>query len=152
MDQIEKELFIIMLISDYLSSNTIICILFLIWPILKTYVGQKYFRSIFGSNENFKICFWDYLTFRNQLLWPRRGSQYFHPEVKLSAKCQTKEVTTLTRLWQGKPFRTWVNLTQLKQGIGWADLIHPTYSWNIKCQKCSDMGLNGFIFEKIDEN
>ena len=60
--------------------------------------------------------FWITST-RNQLCWPRRGSQYFHPEVKLSAKCQTKEVTTLTRLWQGKPFRTWVNLTQLKQGI-----------------------------------
>ena len=24
---------------------------------------EKYFRSIFGSNENFKICFRDYLTF-----------------------------------------------------------------------------------------
>ena len=29
-------------------------------------LGQKYkknFRSIFGSNENFKICFWDLLAF-----------------------------------------------------------------------------------------
>jgi len=27
---------------------------------------EKYFRSIFGSNdENFKICFRDYLTFSN---------------------------------------------------------------------------------------
>ena len=24
---------------------------------------QKYFHSFFGSNENFKICFWDLLTF-----------------------------------------------------------------------------------------
>ena len=26
---------------------------------------EKYFRSIFGSSENFKICFRDYLTFRD---------------------------------------------------------------------------------------
>ena len=38
-----------MLVSDYLSSNIIICILFLIWPILERYVGQKY-RNIF-------VCF-----------------------------------------------------------------------------------------------
>ena len=24
---------------------------------------QKYFRSVFGSNENFKICFQELLTF-----------------------------------------------------------------------------------------
>ena len=27
---------------------------------------QKYFRSFFGANENFKICFRDLLTFRSQ--------------------------------------------------------------------------------------
>ena len=50
-----------MLISDYLSSNIMICILFLIWPRAEI---EKYFRSIFGSNENFKICFRDLLTFK----------------------------------------------------------------------------------------
>ena len=35
-----------MLISDYLSSNIIICILFLIWPTYFREVGQKY-RNIF---------------------------------------------------------------------------------------------------------
>ena len=29
---------------------------------------QKYFRSIFGSNENFKICFRDLLTFSKYCL------------------------------------------------------------------------------------
>ena len=29
---------------------------------------QKYFRSIFGSNENFKICFRDELTFKKRSL------------------------------------------------------------------------------------
>ena len=29
---------------------------------------------------------------------------------------------------------------------------HTTYSWNIKRQKCAGMGLNGFIFKKINEN
>ena len=28
---------------------------------------QKYFRSFFGSNENFKICFWDLLTFMQKI-------------------------------------------------------------------------------------
>ena len=27
---------------------------------------------------------------------------------------------------------------------------HSAYRWNIKCQKCSEMGLNGFISKKID--
>ena len=30
--------------------------------------------------------------------------------------------------------------------------LHTTYSWNIKLQKCAGMGLNGFIFKKINEN
>ena len=34
--------------------------IFLIQPFLEV---QKYFRSFFGSNENFKICFRDLLTF-----------------------------------------------------------------------------------------
>ena len=29
---------------------------------------------------------------------------------------------------------------------------HTTYSWNIKWQKCAGMGVNGFIFKKINEN
>ena len=29
---------------------------------------------------------------------------------------------------------------------------HTTYSSNIKWQKCAGMGLNGFIFKKINEN
>ena len=31
-----------------------------------------------------------------------------------------------------------------------ACLLHTTYSWNIKWQKCAGMGLNGFIFRKIN--
>ena len=31
-------------------------------------------------------------------------------------------------------------------------LLHSTYSWNIKRQKRARMGLNGFIFKKINEN
>ena len=31
-------------------------------------------------------------------------------------------------------------------------LYHTTYSWSIKWQKCADMGLNGFILKKINEN
>ena len=29
---------------------------------------------------------------------------------------------------------------------------HTAYNWNIKCQKCAGMGLNGFIFKKIIKN
>ena len=36
---------------------------FLIWHILEARAEiQKHFRSVFGSNENFKICFRDLLT------------------------------------------------------------------------------------------
>ena len=48
-----------MLISDYLSSN--IKFAFFYWTHIeepRTEV-QKYFRSIFGSNDSFKICFGD---------------------------------------------------------------------------------------------
>ena len=31
-------------------------------------------------------------------------------------------------------------------------IAHPTYSKNIKCQKCGGMGLNGFMFKKINGN
>ena len=31
-------------------------------------------------------------------------------------------------------------------------IAHTTYSWNIKWKKCASMGLNGFIFKKINEN
>ena len=53
-----------MLISDYLSSNIIICILFVDLTHFRELRAeiQKYFCSIFGSNENFKICFRDLLT------------------------------------------------------------------------------------------
>ena len=37
---------------------------FLIRPLLENRAKiQKYFHSFFGSNENFKICFQDLLTF-----------------------------------------------------------------------------------------
>ena len=49
-----------MLISNYLSSNNNNLYSFLFDH--KTKI-EKYFRSIFGSNENFKIGFRDYLTF-----------------------------------------------------------------------------------------
>ena len=29
---------------------------------------------------------------------------------------------------------------------------HAAYSYNNKCKKCAGMGLNGFIFEKININ
>ena len=34
----------------------------------------------------------------------------------------------------------------------WHLTLHTTYSWNIKWQKCAGMGLNGFIFKKINAN
>ena len=37
---------------------------------------QKYFRLIFGSNENFKICFRDYLTFMMILIPVRKKCEY----------------------------------------------------------------------------
>ena len=38
-------------------------IIFIIRPILEARAElQKYFSSVFGSNENFEICFWDWLT------------------------------------------------------------------------------------------
>ena len=41
----------------------------MIWPILEARAEiQKYFRSFFRSNENFKICFRDLLTFRLKML------------------------------------------------------------------------------------
>ena len=30
-------------------------------------------------------------------------------------------------------------------------ISHTAYSWNNKCQKCAEMGLNGFIFKKINK-
>jgi hypothetical protein len=46
-----------MLISDYLSYNIMICILFFYLTHFRE-LEQKY-KNIFGSNENFKICFRD---------------------------------------------------------------------------------------------
>ena len=47
-----------------------------------------------------------------------------------------------------------VKLTRF-QIEGWLELIrmlsHTAYSWNNKCQKCAGMGLNGFIFRKINK-
>ena len=37
---------------------------------------EKYFRLIFGSNENFKICFRDYLTFMMILIPVRKKCEY----------------------------------------------------------------------------
>ena len=38
--------------------------IFMIWPILEARTEvEEYFRSFFGSNENFEICFWDLLAF-----------------------------------------------------------------------------------------
>ena len=40
----------------------------MIWPILEARAEiELYFCSFFGSNENFKICFWNQLTFRQQI-------------------------------------------------------------------------------------
>ena len=37
-------------------------------------------------------------------------------------------------------------------GYMWWLTNHSAYSWNIKCQKCTGISLNGFIFKKINEN
>ena len=43
--------------------------IFLIGPLLEARAEmQNYFRSFFGSNEKFRICFWDLLTFSDPLL------------------------------------------------------------------------------------
>ena len=31
-------------------------------------------------------------------------------------------------------------------------ITHTAYSYSNKCQKCAGMGLNGFIFKKINKN
>ena len=41
----------------------------MIWPILEARAEiQKYFRSLFGSNEDIQKSFWNYLTFRGEKL------------------------------------------------------------------------------------
>ena len=41
--------------------------IFLIRPVVEARAEiHQYFCSFFGSNENFKICFWDLLTFNNR--------------------------------------------------------------------------------------
>ena len=52
-----------MLISDYLSSNIIICIFFDLTHFRELGQKQKNIQIVFGSNENFKICFRNLLTF-----------------------------------------------------------------------------------------
>ena len=62
----------------------IICIFFWFHPFQRARAEiEKYFRSIIGSNENFKICFRDYLTFRSSKghlfsKHPRVNQNYFH--------------------------------------------------------------------------
>jgi hypothetical protein len=51
---------------------------------------QKYFRSFFGSNENFKICFQDVLTFTTSPL-SRRHSFWTPPPAALTKKKKEKE-------------------------------------------------------------
>ena len=47
-----------------IMAHTLICIFDLICPILKTWGrNREIFSFDFGSIENFKICFRDYLTF-----------------------------------------------------------------------------------------
>ena len=48
--------------------------------------------------------------------------------------------------FKGCQLSTYLRTTNAKWGL------HTTYSWNIKWQKCAGMGLNGFIFKKINEN
>ena len=59
----------------------------MIWPILEARAEiQKYFRSFFGSNENFKICFWDLLTFSP--IWPKY--KWTFKLIKFSLCCYSK--------------------------------------------------------------
>ena len=65
-----------------------VVLIFLIQPLLEARAEiQKYFRSFFGSNENFEICFWDLLTFRNFL----------------NHDCIFKELTRITFLIHSEP-------------------------------------------------
>ena len=48
--------------------------------------------------------------------------------------------------FKGCQLSTYLRTTNAKWGL------HTTYSWNIKQQKCAGMGLNGFIFKKINGN
>ena len=61
MSQLKKGCSLIMLISDYLSSNITICICFFYLAHFRE-LGQI-FLFAFGSSENFKICFRELLTF-----------------------------------------------------------------------------------------
>ena len=55
MGQINKIMQIIILDDKQAWQSAII---FMIWPILEAKAEiEKYFRSVFGSNENFKVCF-----------------------------------------------------------------------------------------------
>ena len=54
--------------------------------------------------------------------------------------------------------QTQIQFHSIKSGWNWIlhrnkiEILHTTYSWNIKWQKCAGMGLNGFIFKKVNEN
>ena len=56
--------------------------------------------------------------------------------------------------WVNFFFKRLSNTNWCKNGKwhSWKDEDHTTYSWNIKWQKCAPMGLNGFIFKKINKN
>jgi hypothetical protein len=49
---------------------------------------EKYFHSIFGSNENLKICFRDYLTFTKDITHYDKYCEY-HPKIHSGAKWLT---------------------------------------------------------------
>ena len=87
----------------------------MIWPLFSGKAEiQKYFHSFFGSNENFKICFRDLLTFsRYKEVW--NCAIILGDLVPLSTKKNKSK-----------------NQEYLKIGI---DFVHPYfwfhYEWNI---------------------
>ena len=59
----------------------------MIWPILEARAEtQKYFRSFFGSNENFKICFREDLTFSKRSVARARSRWYNIFSICIQAK------------------------------------------------------------------
>ena len=71
--------------------------------------------------------------------------------------CLGKTNSKFTQIFQSDCLMTKLKLRRNKQRrffylLKKCGIVHTTYSWNIKWQKCAGMGLDGFIFRKINEN
>ena len=101
----------------------LVCYVFWIRPLLDARAEiQKYFRSFFGANENFQICFQDLLTFRfstNRLHWPSSAaapsssssrtehSNYIVPNINNSRHSRGKWYRWLCLIFLQLPSRRW---------------------------------------------